>query len=108
MKKSKWLFILAVICAVITIICMFLYKPKSRLDLSDALELEKTKSVLKVKYDNGSLSKTEYEKEIEKAEKEYNDQDKLLYHSIFVVGGITAVLLVSGIIVFVVEKKSKG
>lgn len=106
-RMAKIFFILTVISAIGIIIAIVLYMPYGNVDLSDELELQKNKSMLKLKYDNGEYTRAEYEKELEKIEGEYNKKikkEEMIYNSRFVLIGLAGIFLVVGIVLKIREK----
>ncbi len=106
-RLAKIFFILAIICVIGIIVAIVLYMPYDKVDLSDNLEFEKNKSMLKVRYDNGEYTKIEYERELKKIEEEYNKEfkkEEMIYNSRFVFSGLAGIFLVLGIMLKIKEK----
>jgi len=104
---AKIFFILTITSVIGIIIAIVLYMPYDNGDISDELELQKNKSMLEYRYDNGKYTTEEYEKELKKIEGEYNREvkkEEMIYNSRFVLIGLAGIFFVVGIVLKIREK----
>lgn len=101
-KKSKILFIITIIFVAITIGCLF-YKNSCKQKERDYMDKHMTDDV-SLKW--GEINQSEYD-QIREEENELYKSRRTSEKIFFASCGITVVFLVSGIVVFIVEKKKK-